>query len=837
MALALYVGIFLISAAMLSFEIILTRVFAVTQWYHFAFLSVSVALLGFGASGTWLALNPLPDNRRLRACLAEEERTRVLLSRLADIAALFSIGILIAYLAINYVPFDSYRLAWERRQLLYLAVYYASLIVPFFFAGLGVGLPLAAWPRRASILYAANLTGSAVGSVAVLALMPALGGAGAVVGTSALSMIAAAVLSAGALQGKPLCPLRGSGVCSSLRNRFLLAMVGCLLLFTLSFRAPGLFDLRLSPYKALSSSLLFPNAKVVFSRWNAFSRVDVVDSAGIHSAPGLSLAYTGPLPEQLGVMVDGANLSPITCINDPEEARFLGYLPTALPYVLRPRARVLVIEPRGGLDIETALHHGASSVVALESNPLVVKAVRESGSACGQTIYDDPRVSLVAEAARSYLRRSQEDFDVVLLSLSDTYQPVMSGAYSLVESYLYTVEAFGDYLSHLRDDGLLVITRWVQSPPSEELRACVLLAEALKRIGQAAPSGHVVALRSWSTATLLAKRTPFRSEEVALLKGFCRERSFDLIYYSGMAAEESNRYNVLPESWHFQAFHEVLSTDARPDFVETYPYEISAPTDDRPFFFHFFRWGQTQAIVKSLGKIWQPFGGSGFLILVALLALSLILSLILILLPLLMRGSQSLQLTGAHSLRTAICFLLYFACLGLGFLFVEMPLLQQFILFLGQPSYSFSLVLFSILLFSGVGSALSGRMPLPHALPMLAGTTLAYPWLFEKLFAMAIGWPLPMRLALAVMSLAPLGLLLGQPLPSGIRLLEERAPHWIPWAWAVNGCASVVSSVLAVIGAVNWGFSRVLQAGAASYLMAWAVVAFLLSRPARVQCA
>jgi hypothetical protein len=823
---ALYVGVFLVSAAMLAFEIILTRLFAVTQWHHFAFISISVALLGLGASGTWLALHPVEGDPRLQRCRAAEEHDRSLLRRLATIAALFALGILLAYLAMNRVPFDSYRLAWERRQLLYLALYYAALVVPFFFAGLCVGLALAAWPRKANAIYAANLAGSAVGSLVILAAIPLVGGPGAVLSTGALSMLAAAVFAVGAdVRRATGRPDRRLPVWPALYG--LLSAVCCLL----SLRAPGLFDLRLSPYKTLSTSMLLPDAHLVFSRWNAFSRVDVVESAAIHSAPGLSLSFSGQLPRQLALTVDGGNLSPITCIADPADGLFLGDLPTALPYLLRPQSHTLLIEPRGGLDLLVALHSGASSIVALESNPLVVQAVRQAGAGCGARPYDDQRVTVVAEDERSYLRRSTERYDIVLLSLSDTYQPVISGNYSLSESYAYTLEAFQEYVEHLREDGLLVVTRWIQSPPSEELRACVLVAEALQRAGVGEPSERVIAFRTWSTATILAKRTPFRSEEVAQLKQFCAERSFDLIYYPGITAAETNRYNVLPDTLHYDTFHEALVSASRQDLLRRYPYEVSPPSDDRPFFFHYFKWGQTQAILQQLGRTFQPFGGSGFLILVALLVLAVALSLLLILLPLAVRRQdfQSLSDSGSLSL------LLYFALLGLGYLFVEMPLLQQFILFVGQPTYSFSLVLFSILSFSGLGSLAAARFPLRWSLPMLVLTTLAYPLLLSRLFTLAIGWPLAWRVLVAVLGLGPVGFLLGQPMPEGIRLLQARAPQGIPWAWAVNGCASVLSSILAVLGAVTWGFSRVLAAGAFAYLLAWGIIAFRQSRPTVVE--
>jgi len=808
--LGLYLGVFLVSAATLLFELTLTRIFAVTQWYHFAFISVSVALLGFGASGTWLSLVPVKPGSAAQHL--GHERKLASLRRLSVLASLFSLAVFLSYLAINYVPFDSYRVAWERRQLLYLAVYYTALIVPFVFAGACIGLPLATWSEHANTLYAANLTGSAVGSLLALAVVPLLGGSGATFCASSLAMVAACVLAHSARQA---------------RVQQLLYWTLCAAALGMALRPPAWAALRLSPYKTLSTSLLYPEAHLTFSQWNAFSRVDVVDSAGIHSAPGLSLSYTGPFPRQLGLLVDGGDLSPLTCGLDPMNESLLGDLPTALPFVLRPQAQALVIEPRGGLDLLVALHEGASSVVAIESNPLVVSAALAQADTCGAPPYADAHVQTVSESPRSYLGRSQQRFDVVLLSLSDAYQPVTSGAYSLSENYAYTVEAFVEYLRHLREDGLLVVTRWLQSPPTEEVRSCLLVAEALTRVGVTLPSRHVLAFRSWSTATLLAKRTPFTSDEVAAWKSLCDSRGFDLIYYHGISPGEDNRHNVLTHSAHLDAFREVLTGTDRQGFLQRYAYDVLPSSDNRPFFFHYFRWEQTSSILRALGRTWQPFGGSGFLIVVALLLLVTALSGVLILLPLAAKGRP-------RAPRRALS-LAYFACLGMGYLLVEMPLLQQFILFIGQPTYAFALVLFSLLLFSGLGSILSDRLPVHWLLLLLAGLVLVYPIGLSRLFAVCIAWDLLPRLLAAVLSLGPLGFLLGLPWPAGMRLLRGYSAPLIPWAWAVNGCTSVIGSVLATLGCVTSGFSRVLTCGAFVYLAGWVIMLCLRSHGAQEQ--
>jgi len=578
--------------------------------------------------------------------------------------------------------------------------------------------------------------------------------------------------------------------------------------------------------------LLYPGAEVVFSRWNAFSRVDVIKSQGVKSAPGLSLAYPGSLPLQKGLFTDGDNLSPIT---KPEKLDFIDYLPVSLPYRLRPQAKALIIEPRGGLDVLAALHGGASSIVAVESNPLVIEVAKDAfppplgGEQGGGDLspYQDPRVTVVVENGRSYVRRVGETFfDVVQVSLADTYRPVTSGAYSLSESYLYTVEAFVDYLAHLSEGGLLVVSRWLQTPPSENLRVGALAVTALEKAGLHQPELRLVAIRSWSTLLLLIKNGEFTAEEIKAVKSFCREQQFDLVYYPGIQENEANRYNAYQEPLYYRAFQSLLFGD-RASFYADYAYDVSPTSDDRPFFFHFFKWSQTPEILQTFGKIWQPFGGSGYFVLVALLILAVLASAILILLPLLFRRRPTTPLLPPDlAIRRPNRWRIfaYFAALGLGYLFVEIPLMQQFILFLGHPVYAFAAVLFAILLFSGLGSMISARLSLPKTLLALIVAIILYPLILPVVFQLLLGQSLGLRLLVSILSLAPLGFLMGVPFPKGIEIIGRLAPDLVPWAWGINGCTSVLASILSAMLAISFGFSRVLVGGSVAYLAALVVI-------------
>lgn len=783
---AIYLGVFLLSASTLAFEIVLSRLFSITQFYHFAFMSVSLALLGAGASGTALSVWP---------ALRRGDPAR----RLSQVALLTAFTLLGSLALVNGLPFDSFAIAWDRRQVFYLVLIYLALSMPFFFSALAVGWLLAARPGDAPRLYAANLTGSGVGCLVALGALAGWGGEGAAIFCAWLAAVASLVGS--------FSRARWSRVAS------LLAVA----LFSLWLvRQPGFVAVRLSPYKSLPSALRYPGSEWVWSRWNASSRVDLIRSPGIRSFPGLSYAYLGPLPLQAGLTFDGDDLSPITSASSAEGG-FAGYMPGALAYRLRPGARALILEARGGLDAVVARASGASDVTAVEPNEIAIDAVQHASGLA------DPRVHFVVEEGRSFARRTGQMFDVVHLSLASPYRPVTSGAYSLIEDYGMTVEGFEDYMARLGDGRLLVVTRWLQSPPSEPLRLFALAVTAAERAGLD-PAQSIVALRGYNTVTLLIKRGAFNAQELAAAREFAAARKFDLVAAPGLRPDEANRYNVLDDDAYYRTFHELLASPNRREFYAAYSFDVTPPTDDRPFFGHYWKWEQAGAVWAQLGKTWQPFGGAGYFVLLVLLAFTVVAASTLIVLPLIVRGakSQEPKVVPLVPFRTRLFILAYFALLGLGFLFIEIPLVQRLIAFVGKPVYALAVVLFGLLMFSGLGSVLSRQAPWRAALGALTLAALVYPALLPLLFRWTLRTPLAARLVIGAVSLAPLGVLMGMPFPKGIAWLEraspERAsPALIPWAWAVNGAVSVVASVLAALIALSAGFTVVLVAGAVCY--------------------
>jgi hypothetical protein len=433
------------------------------------------------------------------------------------------------------------------------------------------------------------------------------------------------------------------------------------------------------------------------------------------------------------------------------------------------------------------------------------------------------------EEPRSALQRADEQFDIVQFSLADAFHPLASGTYSLAENHLYTVEAATLALQQLNPDGLLVLTRWLQDPPSESLRAGALLVTALESIGVEQPARHLVAMRSWSTMTLLASPAPFTEADIGLVVETCQRLGYDLVYYSGMQPEEANRYNILSQPAYYTAFEDLLSSQDRPAFYQSHYYDVSPPTDDRPFFGHYFRWRQIPQIIAQLGRTWQPFGGSGFLLVLATLGIAFMATAVLVFLPLLWGPTRQGQVP--HRWR----YLAYFAMLGLGYLLVEMPLMQHFVLYLGQPAFAFAVVVASLLLSSGVGSLLAPRVRPRVTLPALVVAIAVYPTLLHGLFTRSMHMTLPARIAIASASLMPLGTLMGIPFPRGLRSVGDSAPGLIPWIWAINGSASVIAAILAIVLALTGGYRLVLQLAAACYLAAtvafWPLAGDRVSRP------
>lgn len=779
--LGVYFGIALLAGGVILYEIALLRVFSFTIWHHFTFMVISVALLGFGVSGVALALRP---------ALGTPSDTRASQWSLA-----FALSAPLTIFLLTRLPFDPTQLVEEPVQALYLALHYVGLALPFTFAGLGVVCLLHGHADRAGRVYGADLVGAGLGGLGAMAII-------ALVRVEGALLLAAAATAAAALS-----------LVASSRGRWRLTCgVATVALMGMVPWAPGLLDIQPGPAKGLwrifHGSGQFPDAKHLASGWDGLSRVDVVENAGTTGWTDSARATT-PSPPQTLVVLDGdATTAIIEFDGDLSRLSFLEHtLPSAAHRAIRPE-KVLVIGAGGGADVLSALYHGAEKVDAVEISPTVADMVTERfGDRGGALLFSRDDVTLHRGEGRAFVRRNKERYDLIQLSLIDTFAATASGAFSLAESYLYTVEAFEDYLSHLEPGGALAITRWGWVPPRETLRLCVVAHEALVRRGIEDPARHMVVLASGSLGSLIVTRDPWTQKDLRALGAVANEEGFIPVHVPGLSLDNP--------------FTRFLKAKNKGVFIATYPYDVSAVTDERPFFFQFGRWGD----LATFGESWRenPVVASGRVVLLAVLVQASLLALLLLIVPLVRRDRFSRQAISAGDRARVVG---YFFLLGLAFMLVQIPLMQRITLFIGNPVQATALVLATILVAAGTGSAFSARLAPRERTPRLVFGALVLAiilaaWLLPALMRAALGLPDTVRALVTVLMLAPVGFLMGIPLPSGLdRLQAAGAESQIGWAWAANGCASVIGPVLATLVALDVGLGAVMLVGAALYATA-----------------
>ncbi|MBI1865508.1 MAG: hypothetical protein HYR98_07280, partial [Nitrospirae bacterium] len=776
----------------LLLEVSLTRLFSVILWHHFAFMVVSMALLGYGASGS-LLMGPLA---RL-----DGDRT------LPWTAFGFSLSIPAAFSLGSLLPVDPPRLAWDAAQPFFLFGLFLLMAVPFFFAGLTLSLVLSRHAGRAGRIYLADLSGAAVGAVLPLLLFPLVG--------PAVLIVASGLAAAGGFLFAVRSRSRPGMVVLSFMA--LMALMALTALLAVGLAAAPLPGIPLSPYKTLSTLVSFPGARVIETRWDASARVDVVESPLVRFAPGLSLNRLDPLPPQIGLTVDGDRLTAVTRVSGEKDLAFVRDLPASLPYVLAPGGRAFVVEAGGGLDVLTALGGGAARVTASFSNRLVARLLTDTLREASGGIFLDPRVRTIDGEPRNVLRRTKERFDVIHLSQLEAQAASSSALYGLGEDYRLTVQAVREYMDHLEPDGWLAVTHYLLPPPRLAPRVTSLLVAALEERGVPRPENHLASIRSWGTVVHMLKASELTPGDIETIKLFSEQRGFDLVYYPGMTTAEENRFNRFPEPIYENLTRRIVNPAERNALYEHYPFDIRPVTDDRPFFFHFFRRDRLGEVYRVAGEKWQVFIEGGYIVPV-LLVLAGAASAVLILLPLAFRRTDR---PNGLSGRTAV--LGYFLAIGFGFILLEIALIQQAIRFLDHPTPAVAVVLASLLVSAGLGSRVSERIERPRSLlPVLALAAFlsaATNWVLPLVFEAFSGSGDAVRHAVLAATLSPLGFVLGFPFPTAIRTLAGPR-NLVPWAWAVNGCASVVGGVLAVVLALEIGFSGVRFLAAGFYVLA-----------------
>ncbi len=790
-------GVFFVSMGVLTLEIALTRIFSVTLWYHFAFLAISLSLMSSASAGVALYFFP---------GLGRPENVHRWIGWLSIGMAL---SIPITFIIYRQVPFavvlnTGQSFTW--RQLLWLLVIYVDLAIPFFLSGAMLSLALTAWAGRAGRMYWADLIGASVGCLFSIVALEWLGGAGALLAAGGLVALAGIVFTWNVewLPGR-------KRLSKAFPFIVFMGMIG----LSLGAASGGWF-----PITSTKGGGAEPPR--VYERWNAHSRVSVYEPVNYPFYWSVdeqywerAIAEGGTFRHAL-LLIDAVAGTPIQGYDGAlNQVNFLRYDLTAFVYHVIEAPNTLVIGSGGGRDVLAALTSGAPHVTAVEVNPAVIEAVRGPFGEFSGHLYDLPEVTVAVADARGYIARSPNRYDVIQASLIDTWAAGGSGAFALSENSLYTTEAFQTYYEHLTDRGIMTVSRWYQPEhPAETMRLVSTGMAGWERAGVSDPRQHVVVVARTTSgaateglATALFKRAPFTSNELLHIREQAETLGFTVLYLPGSPiTEEVGEFITAPD---------------HAAFVAAYPLDVSPATDDRPFFFNLIRLGDLLDASLNRSGVYRMSLEAVYM-LSAVIGVALFFGVLFVILPLLLSNRRNAQLT-----RPSFSLLGYFALLGIAFMLMEIPTIQKFTVYLGRPVYSLAVALFSILLFSSLGSLWSSRWAatsltrnLRWVFPLLAFCIL--------LHAATALWPLPQtqnlplaaRLLVTLLLLAPPSFLMGIPFPSGIRWMSAQRRGAVPWIWSINGVMSMLGSALATALAIQIGFRATLVIAAVLYALA-----------------
>jgi hypothetical protein len=770
-----YAGLFLLTLSTLAYEILLTRIFSVTMWYHFAFVAISVAMFGMSVGAVLVYLLPQ---------FFAQAKTEI---HLAQSSLLFAVSTVASFLYHSNVPF---RDALSVSTALSVTCTYMITALPFIFGGISVCLALTRFADQTSSLYAVDLVGAAVGCLLPIALLKVV--------SAPASILVVAIIAAAA------------GMCFAISRsvRIQQIAVGAIFIFAATIVADQSLSGKLLRLQYIKGQREGP---LLFEKWNHFSRITVVDQP-LEASPtgwGLSpnLRLRRPPQKEVTLWMDSpAAATPITHYDGSfDNLEYLRYDIVNLVHYLCRDAKVLVVGSGGGRDILSALSFHQKSVTAVEINHDILRTLNGTFGDFSGHLDRDPRVTFVNDEARSFIARQPERFDVIQVSLVDTFAASAAGAFVLTENSLYTTQAWNIFLSKLSDNGVITFSRWYfPDRPAEMYRLTALATQSLLNNGITTPRQHIIIARrtgQYGVGTMLISKKPFSIDEVRSLQNICQRLGFELILTPVSAAD-----NFMAQIADGQNFHRVISS---------YPLNIAPPTDDSPFFFNMLpfreifhpdQWG--------IGNTSQ--NTRAIFVLACLALVVLVLAAACIIGPLAFASDRPVM-------RDHIPMFLYFGSIGLGFMFVEISQMQRLIVFLGHPTYALSVVLFSLLVFSGVGSASTksisnskgyvGRLAL---LLLFLGLFGGMTPLVTRYFQSSIT---PVRMLIALALLAPIGFFMGMAFPIGMRLAHQASSALTPWLWGINGAASVCASVFAIVLSISFGIHSAYWTGVGSYVV------------------
>jgi predicted membrane-bound spermidine synthase len=776
-----FVGLFLLSLATLLLELSLTRVLSVSLWYHFGFLVISTALLGFGVSGVVLAL-----------WTALRERYDLNLA-LGTCALAFSLCVVFTFWLMQRIPMDPFSVAIDHRQLLFTPIYFLLAALPFFCSGLAISLLLTRGSTQINRLYAYDLLGAGVGCALVAVVIPRFGGTGSVLVAACIGALSAACLA-----------------WSSLRILVTTAAFVSVVLLGTSFYGDKVIPIHISANKGRRT------IQAIYSAWNTLSFVQVVEFPPEGKDPAARIMF-----------IDAGTAA--TGINDlrPDVRNAIAARPdlieqmSTVAYVQKSNPKILIIGSGGGDQVLTGVAHHARSITAVDINPVINDIVANRMNDFWGNLYHQPEVQLITDEARSFVRRSKEKYDAIISVHTISNAAVASGALSLAENYVLTREAMEDYLDHLSPEGAIFFTR----PEYQIPRLVSTAREIFTQRGLGPIDKHVFAFsrtgpmelpgRLSFEAGFLLKKSELNPGELEQIRNILVGSGPDAPKLTTLYSPDERPVNSLCA--------QIVSAGQLEDVLRSNDTQLAAATDDKPFFNQHTRWSRIRwRTIVDLFSQKQPSAARlaledrpvAEITLVILLVQSIVVAGLCILLPLAVRNRKGLESEGRWN------WLVYFAALGLGFIMVEIALLQRFLLFLGQPIYTYAVVLAGLLMFTGMGSYAAGKFGPASLKGVLLSIVALVPltaFITPMVFHASLGLPIFWRILIALLLIAPLGFSLGMPFPLGLRLAIERSSALGSWAWGVNGFFTVIGTVLALILGMIVGFRIVLLLATACY--------------------
>jgi len=793
----IHLSVFMLSLSSISFEILLTRIFSISQWNHLSFMVISIALFGFAASGVVIQVIAVSRKLPIQRLSSDDAISLCVI--------LYSVSVIVALLTLNRVPIDYFRLTLETVQIGYLLLSYVLVALPFFFTGLVTSVAYASAPQQSGVVYFASMAGSALGAV-VPALLLSFWDEGRL--TVSAGMAPLLIVFFVAL--KTLWNRFSGGRISSRLKYLPMALAVCVsgvAVFLISPYGKPLVFIKPSAYKALSQTLQFPDTRVMESRTSLHGRIDHVNSRFFRFAPGLSLTFPGLLPPQSALFKDGDSPIALYHLNSPKDADFAKYTLAYAGYELNPaEEKVLIIQNGGGLGILCAISSGRKDITVVAQDPNIADIVRRHYN-----------LTVANQNHRAFLAQTEQRFGMIQI---ENWGSSLPGSAALNQEHFFTIEAITAYLQHLTENGVVMIARKLLLPPADVLRLWATAYESLKSIGVAKPEGHLAVLRNWDSFVLIISARPFT--DTALLEDFALHKNFDLVFIPGIQAEMTNRFNIFEQPYHYLEIKRLANayqSAKEKAFFASYPLDIRPQTDQRPFQSSFLKWTRLNQFYKSTGSRFDALFISGEMVAAAVLIEAIAITLVLLLLP------RALVSTGGK--KASFMETLYFLSIGAGFMLVEIYFIKKFVLLFGNPVISLTVVLSGMLVFSAVGGYCSQYLDhkkLKSGLLFLLMTLVGLLLGLDHLSRWILCLPDYGRYLLALLLMLPPGFLLGLPFPVGMRRLPE-SPYGRANAWAVNGCASVLATIVAVQIALGMGLPAILAFAVPAYLAAYLIMA------------